>query len=140
LGKKPFPVPFDSPQIPHDLAYSWTWSSALRGRWLGVWGRVRSRDVCRGYKNIRMPVGCISCDVQVTSTQTLHCTLPAVLLKYGFKWTTVNISLVVRSCNSAESSTKSGANVRKVCCSGARLRGFSILQGAKSSAALLAVF
>jgi hypothetical protein len=22
LGKKPFPVPFDSPQIPHDLAYS----------------------------------------------------------------------------------------------------------------------
>ena len=39
---------------------------------------------------------CITCNVPDTSTHTLHCTLAAVLLKYRFEWTILNIILPVK--------------------------------------------
>jgi hypothetical protein len=41
LGEKPVPVPFCPPQIPHGLIWSWTWTSAVKGRQLSFWAMAR---------------------------------------------------------------------------------------------------
>jgi hypothetical protein len=51
LREKPVPVPLCPPQIPHGLAWVWTWASGVRGWWLTVRAMAQPKKMFNWHMN-----------------------------------------------------------------------------------------